>query len=62
VVDAFEGEPVAASYGGVRLHPVLLPRSAWSRIPDEGARGIDAGLVRCDDLREPGDVDERAGT
>lgn len=52
------GDAVAASYGGVRLHPVLLARSTWSQIPDEGARGIDARLVRCDDLRAPGDVDE----
>jgi CTP:molybdopterin cytidylyltransferase MocA len=52
------GDAVAASYGGVRLHPVLLARPVWSQIPDEGARGIDARLVRCDDLRAPGDVDE----
>jgi CTP:molybdopterin cytidylyltransferase MocA len=52
------GAAVAASYGGVRLHPVLLARSVWTQVPDEGARGIDARLVRCDDLREPGDVDE----
>lgn len=52
------GDAVAASYGGVRLHPVLLARAVWSQIPDEGARGIDARLVRCDDLRAPGDVDE----
>jgi CTP:molybdopterin cytidylyltransferase MocA len=52
------GDAVAASYGGVRLHPVLLARPLWTRIPDEGARGIDARLVRCDDLRAPGDVDE----
>jgi CTP:molybdopterin cytidylyltransferase MocA len=52
------GETVAASYGGVRLHPVLLARSVWAQIPDAGARGIEARLVRCDDLRPPGDVDE----
>jgi CTP:molybdopterin cytidylyltransferase MocA len=52
------GEAVAAAYAGVRLHPVLLARRVWARIPDEGARGIDARLVRCDDLRAPGDVDE----
>lgn len=52
------GDAVAASYGGVRLHPVLLARTVWTQIPDEGARGIDARLVRCDDLRAPGDVDE----
>jgi CTP:molybdopterin cytidylyltransferase MocA len=53
------GEAVAASYGGVRLHPVLLARSVWPRIPDEGARAIEARLVACDDLAPPGDVDER---
>ena len=52
------GDAVAASYGGVRLHPVLLARALWAQVPDEGARGIDARLVRCDDLRPPGDVDE----
>ena len=50
---------VAAAYGGVRLHPVLLDRSAWPRVPDEGARGLEAHLVACDDLRPPGDVDVR---
>src|ERR1700758_2929040 len=44
------GEVVAAAYGGVRLHPVLLGRSAWSRVPDEGARPLEAHLVACDDL------------
>ena len=59
VIDAWDGDPaLAASYGGVRLHPVLLGRPVWSQIPDDGARGIDARLVRCDDLREPGDMDE----
>jgi molybdenum cofactor cytidylyltransferase len=48
---------VAATYDGVRLHPVLLARSAWSRIPDEGAKALDAVLVPCDDLGPPGDVD-----
>ena len=52
------GDAVAASYDGVRLHPVLLARTVWTQIPDEGARGIDARLIRCDDLRAPGDVDE----
>ena len=59
LIDAWAGEgAVAATYGGVRLHPVLLARDVWAHVPDEGARGIDARLVRCDDLREPGDVDE----
>ncbi|HUJ56789.1 MAG TPA: NTP transferase domain-containing protein [Gaiellaceae bacterium] len=59
------GDVVAASYGGVRLHPVLLARAAWPRIPDEGARTLEARLVPCDDLTPPGDVDEpptRAGS
>jgi CTP:molybdopterin cytidylyltransferase MocA len=53
------GDVVAASYGGVRLHPVLLARTAWERVPDEGARALEARLVACDDLSPPGDVDER---
>ena len=51
------GDVVAATYGGVRLHPVLLARPAWDAIPDEGARALHARLVTCDDLRPPGDVD-----
>lgn len=50
-------EVVAATYGGVRLHPVLLARSAWVRVPDEGARELPALLVPCDDLGPPGDID-----
>jgi CTP:molybdopterin cytidylyltransferase MocA len=50
-------EVVAATYGGVRLHPVLVARSGWERIPDEGARALPALLVACDDLAAPGDVD-----
>ncbi len=50
-------EVVAATYGGERLHPVLLARSVWDRIPDAGARSIPALLVPCDDLDPPGDVD-----
>jgi len=48
---------VAATYGGIRLHPVLLDRQAWPLVPDEGARALDAVLVACDDLGPPGDVD-----
>ena len=52
------GEPVvAASYRGERGHPVLLARSAWGTVPDEGARRLPALLVPCDDLGAPGDVD-----
>ena len=54
------GDVVAATYGGVRLHPVLLARAAWARIPDDGARSLPARLVACDDLAPPGDVDVRA--
>jgi CTP:molybdopterin cytidylyltransferase MocA len=53
------GDAVAASYAGVRLHPVLLARAAWPHVPDEGARALEARLVPCDDLTPPGDVDER---
>jgi CTP:molybdopterin cytidylyltransferase MocA len=48
---------VAATYGGTRLHPVLIDRTAWKEVPDEGARSLDAVLVSCDDLSPPGDVD-----
>ena len=52
------GAPVlAASYGGDRGHPVLLDRSVWPRVPDAGARALEAVLVPCDDLGAPGDVD-----
>ena len=52
-----EAEVVAATYGGVRSHPVLVARSSWDRIPDEGARSLHAQAVPCDDLGGPGDVD-----
>jgi CTP:molybdopterin cytidylyltransferase MocA len=52
-----EGDVLAASYGGVRGHPVVLGRSAWPLVPDEGARALDPILVPCDDLGAPGDVD-----
>jgi CTP:molybdopterin cytidylyltransferase MocA len=48
---------VAAIYAGTRLHPVLIAREAWPLVPDEGAKGLDAVLVPCDDLGPPGDVD-----
>jgi CTP:molybdopterin cytidylyltransferase MocA len=51
------GDAVAASYATVRLHPVLLGRSVWDAVPDEGARSLPARLVACDDLHPPGDVD-----
>jgi CTP:molybdopterin cytidylyltransferase MocA len=51
------GDVLAASYGGERGHPVLLGRHAWSDVPDEGVRALDAVLIPCDDLGAPGDVD-----
>ncbi|HJU36605.1 MAG TPA: nucleotidyltransferase family protein [Gaiellaceae bacterium] len=51
------GDAVAASYDGVRLHPVLLARALWDDVPDEGAKSLPARLVPCDDLTPPGDVD-----
>jgi nicotine blue oxidoreductase len=48
---------VAASYGGVRGHPLVVARSAWDGIPDEGLRAVEPVLVPCDDLGAPGDVD-----
>ena len=62
VIDAWRadgGDVVAAAYAGIRLHPVLLARPAWPLVPDEGAKGLAARLVACDDLRPPGDVDVR---
>jgi nicotine blue oxidoreductase len=56
------GERLGATYGGVRLHPLLLARSAWDEVPDEGLRALPAKLVPCDDLRPPGDVDFADGT
>jgi nicotine blue oxidoreductase len=53
-------EVVAATYGGNRGHPVLLARSIWADVPDEGARPLPALTVPCDDLGAPGDVDEPA--
>jgi nicotine blue oxidoreductase len=60
VIAAWRERPapvVAASYGGTRLHPVLLAREVWPQIPDDGAKNLDAVLVACDDLSPPGDVD-----
>jgi CTP:molybdopterin cytidylyltransferase MocA len=50
-------ERIGATYGGVRLHPLLLARAAWTDIPDDGMRALPAELVPCDDLEPPGDVD-----
>ena len=51
------GAVIAASYGGERGHPVVVDRSVWASIPDEGARALAPLLVPCDDLGGPGDVD-----
>jgi CTP:molybdopterin cytidylyltransferase MocA len=51
------GDVVAASYDGVRGHPLLVARSAWGTIPDDGLRVVDPRLVPCDDFGAPGDVD-----
>jgi CTP:molybdopterin cytidylyltransferase MocA len=56
---AGEAPVLAASYDGSRSHPVLLARSAWQEIPDEGGRALTATLVDCSDLTPPGDVDVR---
>ena len=48
---------VAATYGGIRLHPLLVARAAWTDVPDGGLRALPAELVPCDDLSAPGDVD-----
>ncbi len=48
---------LAATYDGVRLHPLLLARPAWNEIPDAGLRDVPAEPVPCDDLESPGDVD-----
>ena len=51
------GDVIAASYGGLRGHPVVLGRTVWPSVPDEGARALEPVLVPCDDLGAPGDVD-----
>jgi CTP:molybdopterin cytidylyltransferase MocA len=48
---------VAASYAGVRGHPLALERAAWAGVPDDGLRLREPMLVPCDDLGSPGDVD-----
>jgi CTP:molybdopterin cytidylyltransferase MocA len=60
VVDAWRngaGTALAASYGAERGHPVLLARSRWRDVPDDGARALSVTLVPCDDLGVPGDID-----
>gem|GEM_PF-774615 len=63
VIDSWRedgGVVVAASYGGVRGHPLLLARPGWAEVPDEGLRVVSPRLVPCDDLEAPGDVDTPA--
>lgn len=48
---------VAAAYGGRRGHPLVVARSEWDGIPDQGLRAVEPLLVPCDDLGAPGDVD-----
>jgi CTP:molybdopterin cytidylyltransferase MocA len=50
---------VAASYDGSRSHPVVLARSVWGQVPNEGGRALEPVLVDCSDLTPPGDVDYR---
>ncbi len=60
VIDAWRavgGDLFAASYDGVRGHPLLLARAGWRDVPDEGLREREPRLVACDDLGAPGDVD-----
>jgi nicotine blue oxidoreductase len=54
------GDVVAASYDGKRGHPLLLARSRWDDVPDDGLRAVAPRLVPCDDLGFPGDVDTPA--
>jgi CTP:molybdopterin cytidylyltransferase MocA len=54
-----DGAVVAAAYDGDRSHPVVLTRSVWHDVPDEGGRTMPAVLVDCSDLEAPGDVDFR---
>src|SRR5207245_4689874 len=39
---AHGGDAVAATYDGVRLHPVLLARPSWPGLPDAGANALPA--------------------
>jgi CTP:molybdopterin cytidylyltransferase MocA len=52
-----DGPVVAASYDGSRGHPIVLERSVWRAVPDEGGRALEPVLVDCSDLESPGDVD-----
>jgi nicotine blue oxidoreductase len=62
VLDAWRarGGIVAASYEGVRGHPLVLGRDLWADVPDEGLHSRPVLLVPCDDLGAPGDIDTQA--
>ena len=63
VVSSWEGDGgdvVAASYDGIRGHPLVVDRAVWTSVPDEGLRMLEPRLVPCDDLGFPGDVDTPA--
>jgi CTP:molybdopterin cytidylyltransferase MocA len=53
-------DAVAASWNGVRSHPVYLARGLWQQVPESGMRELPALLVPCDDLEPPGDFDYEA--
>lgn len=53
------GPLLAASYDGTRGHPVIIDRSLWTAVPDDGGRSLPAQLVDCSDLPSPGDVDTK---
>jgi CTP:molybdopterin cytidylyltransferase MocA len=53
----------AADYGRGRSHPVVLPRACWAALPEAGdtpGRDLEATLIDCSGLPEPGDVDYAA--
>lgn len=53
----------AADYGRGRSHPVVLPRVCWAALPTTGdtpGRELEARLIDCRGLPEPGDVDYAA--
>ncbi|HZI35882.1 MAG TPA: nucleotidyltransferase family protein [Gaiellales bacterium] len=53
----------AADYGRGRSHPVVLPRAYWVALPTAGdtpGRELEARLIDCRGLPEPGDVDYAA--
>jgi CTP:molybdopterin cytidylyltransferase MocA len=72
LISAFHASPgiVAASYGGKRRNPVLIPRSYWADVAaaaeaDQGARGFLQAhpdlitVVECGDVGRPDDLDTR---